>query len=380
MKNSAKAMTKRLLIDVNSVVPYYAQGRLNGIGRTTLELVRALNALPPGEIPFDIQLYSQNMKGIGGRNIGTRFESRHLYLRHTPGFNRLVAAWHLRECLTRYDLMHIPSNYAFVTHPERCIVTVHDAMFFTYPEEHLGHANSRRLYTSFARKAKAVLTCSENSKREIAEYMDVDPDKIHVAMWGVDRTLLYPHKTAPCKYTGGRPYFLSVSCDKGRKNTISVVRAYARFAVNNPDHHLVLVWRNPSEEALAVVEKSRLEQRVHFVSEIPSTELAELYAGASATFFPSRYEGFGLPVAESQACGTPVVTCDNSSLREVGGDAALYVEPQDIDAMARWMEYFENGDESVASLRERSYEQSKPFTWESCARKTLNVYRLCLDV
>ena len=373
-------MKQRLLIDVNSVVQYYALGRLSGIGRTTLELVRALDALPPDEIPFDILLYSQNMKGIGGRNIGTRFESKHIYMRYTESFNRLVSAMHLREMLTNYDLMHIPHNYAIVARPEKCVVTIHDAMFFTYPEDNLGHSSARRLYPPFARKVKAVITCSENSKREISEYMDVNPDKIHVAMWGVDHSVLYPHRTAPCKYTNGNPYFLAVSCCTGRKNTVSVVRAYIKFAINNPDHHLILVWQNPPTEVRSLVDVAGLNNRIHFVSLIPTLELAELYAGASATFFPSRYEGFGLPIAESQACGTPVVTCDNSCLREVGGDAALYVEPDDIDAMARWMEYFESGDAGIVSLRERSYEQGKKFTWESCARKTLSVYRQCLNL
>ena len=373
-------MRKRLQIDANPVVPYYAVGKLNGIGRTTLELIRALNDLPVSEIPFDIVLYSQNMKGIGGRNIGTRFASRHLYLRNKDNYNRLVAALRLREMVAGYDLLHIPSNYARVAHPERCIVTVHDAMFFTWPEDNLGHAFARRHYPAFARRAQAVLTCSENSRREIAEYMDVDPDKIFVTPWGVDHTLLRPHETAPCKYTGGRPYFLSVSCSLGRKNTVSVIRAYIQFAKNAPDHDLVLVWYNPPSEIVSMVESAGLKERIHFVSGIPSVELADLYAGASATFFPSLYEGFGLPIAESLACGTPVVTCRNSCLAEVGGTAALYVEPEDTDAMASWMEYFENGDSGIGPLRTRSYEQGAKFTWEDCARKTLNVYRLCLDV
>ncbi|MDE6393222.1 MAG: glycosyltransferase family 4 protein [Muribaculaceae bacterium] len=371
---------KKLLIDANPSVPYLVTGHVNGIGRTNFELIRTLDGMR-SKIPFEIELYTQNIRGVKATGLGTGFKARHVYLRNNNRGNRIAAALRLRELTSRYDLMHITHNFEYVAHPEKCIVTIHDAMMFSYPEPFLGHDFAREFFPPFARKAKAIVTCSENSKREISEYMDVDPEKIFVAPWGVNHKLLYPHKTNPCVYTGGKPFFVSVSCDRGRKNTINIVKAFIRFNINNPVHHLILVWRNPSDEVLQLIENnSRLKQQIHFASNISNEELAELYTGATCSLFPSRYEGFGLPIAESMACGTPVVTCRNSSLEEVGGNAAFYVDPDDIDAMVSIMDKFENGELKKEELSEICHQQSMLFTWKNCAEITLDVYKKCLEI
>lgn len=370
---------KRVLIDVNSVVPYYISGQLSGIGRTTMELVQALDSIRES-LPFEIVLYSQNMKGVGGKNMQSCFKSRHVYLRNTEICNRLSSVLHLREFLTRYDIQHIPHNFEYGVDAARCVVTIHDAMFFSYPESFLNHDKSRLLVPPFAKKAKAIITISEQSKKDIMEYMNVAEEKITVIPWGCNRSIYYPHHVAKNRYCGGAPYFISVSCDKGRKNTISIVNAYVEFAKNHPEHHLILVWRNPSEEVRRLCEQNNLNDRIHFVSNVPDKELGDLYAGATASFFPSFYEGFGLPILESMACGVPVVTCRNSSLEDVGGDAAIYVEPLDINAMSDIMERFENVDYDMAVLREQSIAQASKFTWENCASKTVEVYNKCLGI
>ena len=103
---------KRLLIDINSIVPYYVTGKVNGIGRTTLELIQALAGIK--NLPFEVVLYSQNMKGIGGRNTGLPFKTKHLYLPHREKIDKLLARFPIKECLTGYDIMHIPHNFEYV--------------------------------------------------------------------------------------------------------------------------------------------------------------------------------------------------------------------------------------------------------------------------
>lgn len=372
---------KRLLIDANPAIPFIMSGHVNGIGRTNVELIRALNSIPADEIPFRISLCTHNLKGINASALTTRFKTHHLYLRNRDNWNRAIAFLHIRELMFPYDLMHITHNFEYVANPDKCVVTIHDAMMFSYPEPFLGHDWARKNYPPFARKVRAIITCSENSKREIAEYMGVNPDKIFVAPWGVDHELLRPHATEPCRYTSGKPYFIAVSCDRGRKNTIAVVKAFIKFLRNNPEHQLVLVWRTPSDEVLRLLEENpEVKNKIHFASNISNEVLADLYAGATCSFFPSRYEGFGLPIAESMACGTPVVTCRNSSLEEVGGDVAMYVDPDDIDSLSEYMEQFENGSLSKESISEECLAQSMNFTWERCSRLTLDVYRKCLDI
>ncbi|HIY48218.1 MAG TPA: glycosyltransferase family 4 protein [Candidatus Barnesiella excrementavium] len=369
---------KRLLIDVNPIVPYFVSGKVNGIGRTTLELIQALARVP--NLPFEIMLYSQNMKGIGGCNTGLPFKSRHLYLPYRPEVDKLLSRFPVREWFTGYDLMHITHNFEYVHCPERCVLTIHDAMFFSYPESFLGHDFARENYPKLAKKVKAIITCSENSKREIVEYMQIPDEKITVCYWGYNHELFFPREWTPNKYTGNRPYFLSVSCDIGRKNTISVLRAYELLLKQNPQNDLVLVWRNPPIDIKEKYTTSPFAGRIHFVSNVTDEELGRLYSSATAMFFPSKYEGFGLPVLESMASGTPVITCNNSSLREVGGDAALYVEPEDIHSMAHIMEQFENSDLDISAIKKAGIEQASKFSWDTCARQTIEVYKRCLEL
>lgn len=369
---------KKLLIDVNSIVPYYVSGKVNGIGRTTLELIQALAKIE--NLPFEVILYSQNMKGIGGHNTGLPFKNRHVYLPHREKIDKLLAKFPVREWLTGYDLMHIPHNFEYVHCPEKCVVTIHDVMFFTYPEQFLGHDFARKNYPKLAQKSKAIITCSENSKREIAKYMQIPTDKIFVCHWGINHHLFLPRPWLPNKYTGNNPYFLSVSCDIGRKNTISVLKAYEQLLKQAPYHDLILVWRNPPIEIKERYTSSPLKNKIHFVSNITDEELSHLYSSATAMFFPSKYEGFGLPIAEAMASGTPVVTCDNSSLREVGGEAAIYVEPEDINSMTRIMSQFENKELNIELIKKKSISQASKFTWEACANKTIEVYQKCLDL
>lgn len=370
---------KRILIDANPVVSYYVFGKVNGIGRTTMELIQSLDQIT--DLPFEIMLYSQNMKGIGGRNMGTHFKSRHLYLPNRPQINKFLAHFPVREVLTGYDIMHITHNFEYVHKPEKCIATIHDAMFYTYPEKFLGHDFAKANYPKLAQRAKAILTCSENSKREIAEYMDVDEERIFVTPWGVRHDIFKPLPRGNIKTGIKKPYFLSVSCDIGRKNTIAILQAYDAFFQQNPEHDLVLVWGTPPKEILEKYTDDKYRGKIHFLGRGLSNEyLAQLYSDATATFFPSKYEGFGLPVLESMACGTPVITCRNSSLPEVGGDAAIYVEPDDIDAMSRWMEKLENKSVDIDSLNATSIKQASKFTWEKCANQTIDVYKTCLGI
>lgn len=370
---------KKILIDANPVVPYLAFGKINGIGRTNLELIRELDRQKQN-LPFKIELFTQNLKGISAKRLNTGFKTRHLFLRNIENHNIISRKLHLREIISRYDLQHITHNYEIVNNPDKCIVTIHDAMFFSYPENFLGAEKNRKVIPPFAKKARHIITISENSKKEIMEFMNVPEEKITVIPWGIDHNLLYPHHPGPNKWSKDSPYFISVSCDIGRKNSISVIRSYLEFSKNKPDHYLIMVWPNPSDEAVKLVDENNLKDKVHFVYRLSNEELADLYAGATASFFPSLYEGFGLPVLESMACGVPCVTCRNSSLEEVGGKSAIYVEPFDIKEMASLMEKFENGDMNTLELKSLSIEQAEKFSWEKCAMKTVEVYKECLDI
>ncbi len=362
----------KVAIDVNSIVPYFVEGWVSGIGRTTMELVKSISEL--SNIDINITLYSQNMKGIGGRNMNVDLPSKHLYLPHREKWNKWIAKTPIREWFTGCDLYHIPHNFDFVHNPDRTIITLHDALFFAYPDASFNHAFAREHYPGLAQKCRAIITCSQSSKEDIMQYLNIPDEKIFVAPWGINNQMFFPN---PQKKTGA-PFFLMVSCKGERKNAMNLIKAYEIFAKHNPAHELVLVWPSPPEHVLEYCSKEPLRSHVFIETDIDDERLSRLYNEATATFFPSRYEGFGLPIVESMACGTPVVTCKNSSLYEVGGDAALYVDPDDIEGMADYMEKFENGAIDVTTISRLGIQQSKKFSWKSCAETTLNIYRSVL--
>lgn len=362
----------RVAIDINSVLPYYVKGWASGIGRTTKELVQAMDLIIDN--PVDIVLYSQNTKGINGEFLGTHFKTRHIFAPHKKWSNRLIGMTHLREIVTKYDLLHIPHNFEWVRRPDKTIVTMHDAMFFAMPEKTGEHEYAKRVYPTLARRCRGIITCSESSKRDILNYMGIPEERVHVCPWGYNNDIFRPIKEKELR----NPFFLAVSCSTGRKNTMSVIKAYEKLVNSSPQHKLVLVWPNIPTEAWQYCNQKHLVNHIEIQGNIDDKRLSKLYNEATATFFPSRYEGFGLPILESMACGTPVVTCRNSSLPEVGGDAAMYVDPDDIDAMSRIMEQFEQGSLIKADHTQQCLAQASRFSWERCARQTIDVYLKCI--
>lgn len=377
---------KRLLIDVNSIVPYYVTGKVTGIGRTTLELIQALAKIP--ELPFEVTLYSQNMKGIGGRNTGLPFKNKHLYLPHREKVDRLLARFPVREWFTGYDLMHIPHNFEYVYRPDRCVVTLHDALFMKMQESVFEHEKMKQIVPPFMHQCKHIITCSEASKRDIVETMGVNPEKITVIYWGVKHDIFFPQKDKlsvrdklQSKFKLSNPYFLSVSCNAERKRTDVLVRSYIALSSKQPlSHDLVLVWGNPPISLLEEVKNSRVANRIHFLKNISDEDLALLYNGANAMFFPSSYEGFGLPILEAMACGTPVVTCRNSSLDEIAGDAAIYLEEPISNSLCNVMRQFDQHELDLNSMIERGLKRAALFNWEKTAKDTIQVYSKMLNL
>ena len=260
----------------------------------------------------------------------------------------------------KLDLFHAPH---FVLPWTSCpsVVTIHDAILMHYPPPQPGGS----LYYSMMmrralRKSVRVLTVSEAAKRAIVEAFPCDPAKIAVTPNGVDAIFFERGPAAE-----GR-YFLYVGNDKPHKNVGALIDAFGTIEGAS----LVLVGG----------EFARYRDVPGVVTEgfVTIERLAELYRGALALVMPSLEEGFGLPVAEAMACGTPVIASDIPALREVAGDAALYVNvgraearPTLSDVMAQIM-----GDASLRrELGERGRVRAAQFTWRRCAELTREAYR-----
>lgn len=170
---------KRILIDANPAI-LEVIGRYTGIGRTCKELILGLDAIAD-ELPYEISLYSQNVKGCSAKHLNTRFKTIHSYLRNNHNGQQWGRRLRLRELLGRYDLQHITHNYdGGIIDPSRCIVTVHDAFFMKFEVPNFDYTSFRTLYPPFIQACRHIITCSENSKKDIIETMDVEESKISV--------------------------------------------------------------------------------------------------------------------------------------------------------------------------------------------------------
>lgn len=373
---------KKVTIDASSILPIPGK-RTNGITRTTFELISTLSSM---ELPFELQLFSQRLRGERLDKYHFGLPSYHLPLPRWKSVEALTKNLPIIETICHSDLYHIPHNYGPYYRVDKVIVTIHDTLFFSYPEEHLGTKSLVESIPPFAKDCRGIITCSEHSKKDIVKYLEVDPDKVFVIYWGIDHTLFSPaddllsvRKRVSDKLDLNQPFFLSVSCDIGRKNTPKLVDEYLKLVSENPINDLVLVWKNPPEEVCNKIEKSSYDHRIHIIKSVSDEDLRDLYSISTALVFPSLYEGFGLPVLEAMACGTAVITTPFSSLSEVGGDAAYYIDPNEENTIYDAFVAFENGNINRDDLIKKGLKHVKQFTWEKCAQKTIDVYLKLLD-
>ena len=248
------------------------------------------------------------------------------------------------------------------------VVTVHDLSFERHPD--LFTPRDRLLFRTLVprsvRRAARVLTVSEWTKRDLVERYGIADSKIVVTPNGVDPAFA-PEGPSP----NGSPYALFVGALQRRKDPACAVEALGQV---DADLRLLVVGpdKGAGTDLRRIVAARGLGGRVELRGHVPKHELAALYRGAACLVFPSRYEGFGLPVLEAMASGTPVVATAAGALPEVAGDAAVLVEPGDPDALA-------DGIRRALSDRERlvaaGLERARRFTWAEAARRTAAVYR-----
>jgi glycosyltransferase involved in cell wall biosynthesis len=253
--------------------------------------------------------------------------------------------------------------------PCPAVVTVHDLSFER--DASLMGTRDRLIFRTVvprsARRAARVLAVSERTKRDLVELYGIPEEKIVVTPNGVD-PVFSPDGPSP----DGEPYALFVGALQPRKDPEAAIDALA--LLDDGDLRLVLVGpdKGGRAEAERAAERNGLRGRIDFRGHVPQEELAALYRGAACLVFPSRYEGFGLPVLEAMASGTPVVATTAGALPEVAGDAAILVEERNPVALA-------GGIERALADRERlvaaGLERAKRFSWAETGRRTLDVYR-----
>ena len=362
----------RIAIDVSQIV---YQG--TGIGRYTAELTKHLLQL---KTDYQFIFYAGSLRT---RHLINSFRTRspwnQVIWKLTPFspqisdflFNRLNLP--LDPFVGKIDLFHA-SDW---THPRLkvpTVTTVHDLVFLKYPQtlpSLIVKTQTRRLQRVI-KFADHIIADSMSTKNDLVKTYQLNPDKISVIYLAHADHFKPQPKTeidrVKTKYHLQSPYLLSLNTQEPRKNLQKVIEAFKAYLIAHPktDLELVLVGRHGWGEKL-----TSNHPQIKFLGFVSDQDLPALYSGAQAFIYPSLYEGFGLPVLEAMACGTPVITSNLSSLPEVTGEAGILINPQDVfelrDAIQKAITRHD-------FLSQQSLQQARQFSWQKTAQQTLSVY------
>ncbi|HJS26085.1 MAG TPA: glycosyltransferase family 1 protein [Actinomycetota bacterium] len=373
----------RLAIDARPAL----DPRRTGVGHYTRQIVRAL---PAAAAPDEVVAWYLDPSVAKRR----RFDDV-----DAPNFNehanrfppRLFqpftwrAGWPRLESLVGFDALLGPNFLPPPTASSGVVLVVHDLAFEVLPDTAPHHDDRwRRRFAEWLDRCAGVIVPSESTGRDLLEHHELDDDRVHVIPHGAEPFEAPPSADVDAvrsRFAIGGPYALFVGSIEPRKNLERLVRAFERLG--EADAWLVIAggrtdWIPGEAERLAVQVRelpNAIHRRVVLAGYVDERERRALVAGATALAYPSRYEGFGFPVLEAFAAGVPVLTSSVSSLPEVAGEAALLVDPDDVDAIADGLRtlFDDPGlrDRLVAAGRERA----RSFTWGRSAARTADVLR-----
>ena len=285
------------------------------------------------------------------------------------------------------ELLHSPVNVQPLSLPCRGVVTVTDLSFMLFPEAfRRGRRQYQRWFTRWSvRRADRIIAISNTTAQDVVRFFGARAERVSVIFPGVDthyRPIEDEQFLAQFRHRRGLTarFVLFVGTLEPRKNLLTLLRAYAAFRRGGGGYKLALVggkgWLY--QPILAAIEELDLQGDVILPGFVAEEELPLWYNAAEALFYPSLYEGFGLPPLEAMACGTPVVVSDASSLPEVVGDAGLLVDPHEPDRWAEALQRLWRDSAYRANLSARGLERARQFSWRRMARETIQTYRRVL--
>lgn len=369
--------------------PAYEQG--GGIGRYVRELVTALS-----HVDHSTE-YNLFVSGAAPSSLPTSLGSNFRWNSTRLSPKWLARIWHRFRVPVPVEVFTGPLSLFhatdFVLPPTLpavlTVLTVHDLSFVRIPES---ASPSLKQYLDVVvprsvERADYVLVDSQATSDDLVEFYGVSSKKIEVLLSGVsggfsrhisDSLLM----TTRNKYNlGSVSYVFTVGTVQPRKNYVRLIQSLVQLRSRGLDIHLAIAggkgWLdNP---IYAAISDMHMEDFVHFIGFVADEDLPALYKGAVCLAFPSLYEGFGLPVLEAMASGIPVLTSNISSLPEVAGDAAITVDPYDVDAITDGLERIILDTDLRSDLIQKGLARANEFTWEKSARQLLGIYQHLLS-
>jgi glycosyltransferase involved in cell wall biosynthesis len=355
-----------------------------GAGNYIIRLVRALAAL---ETEHQFIIFAQRS---GGELIGELPPQRARWVAvpdQSPAIRLLWEQVRLPVLAKRseVDILHSLHYTRPLVLPCASVVTFHDMTFFLFPEL---HTRTKRIFFSFAirqsaRHADALVTVSENTRRDAMRILGIPPNRIFTTPLGISEDF-HPIADPALLEDGRRRYqlpekfILYVGLIEPRKNVPMLLKAYARLVSQGDPPPLVLVGRLGwmYEQVFQLVEQLNLKDKVQFKGYIPSQNLPIVYNLAQIFVYPSTYEGFGFPPLEAMACGIPVITTAISAMLDNVGNAGLLIPPQDETALSQAIQTLLSDNSLRDHLSRAGRLRAAEFTWQRTAMETLKVYQL----
>jgi glycosyltransferase involved in cell wall biosynthesis len=352
-----------------------------GVGRFVCEL---LNALAQLDRVNEYVVYTTEF-GKQQLSVGANFTVHAISLPRPIrlAWEQLVLPWLLRR--HRAELLHGQGFTLPLFTACRSLVTIYDMTWFSHGDTHerIKTLYFRALIPPSLRRAAHILTISDSARDDLLARFPEFEGRVTTTLGGVAEVFYRP---APgnaidavlARYGIRRPFVLSVGMIQPRKNLPRLIEAFALLCRDASVPHCLVICGGKGwqfDEVFATVENLGLASRVVFTGFVPDEDLLHLYAACDAFAYPSLYEGFGLPVVEAMAAGAPVLTSDNSSLREVAGDAALLCDPRSVEDIAGKLRRLIEDRSLRQTLVERGRARAQQFTWLATARRTLDAYR-----
>lgn len=355
-----------------------------GIGHYTLQLARALAEISPVdnfELISPFPFCDSVVQELQQASIAN------LRLNHprAASFRRRWWALGLPLFLRQnsFDLFHGTNYEVPLWNRRRNVLTIHDLSLLLHPEYHEPRLvrRSRRRLPLMIRSAARIIAVSESMKREMCEHLKIRPERIAVTP-EAPRENFRPLPLAETleirQRLGIEPDFiLAVGTIEPRKNLLSLVRAFDQILRTTELRPQLVIAGGEGwlmDELYSFIAKSGNAERVRFIGYTTDDELRALYSSCRISVYPSLYEGFGLPPLEAMACGAPVIASRIPAIEETVGQAAVLIDPTNVQELASSISQLWNDDRQRAQLSEAGLRHAAEFTWQRTARLTLDVY------
>ncbi|PIU78668.1 MAG: hypothetical protein COS72_01960 [Candidatus Moranbacteria bacterium CG06_land_8_20_14_3_00_43_56] len=336
---------------------------------------------------FDFKVRDKDVKKFTRPNVKIKFFPFSDYKKYMPGaYSEILGlATYAREKL---DVLHITSPLYRVpaAYRRKVVTTFYDFAPYRVPDlfPRLSNAKIKALYKFAAKKSDQIIAVSHSTKKDAREFLGFAEDKIDVVWNGLDKRFLeeceYSKEDLKKLYNISDKYALFLGTLEPRKNLARILEGFARFKKSFQgkfDYQLVIAGKRGwlFREYFQMAEDLGIKDDVIFTGYVGGDELKPLYTYCEFFVMPSLYEGFGQTIVEAMACGAPCLVSKVSSIPEIAGDAVCYVNPHDTEGIGKAMAELARDKKLREKLSNAGREQARKFSWEKCARETLEVYK-----